>query len=791
LTLVANAEEQSAGQFLLDAFGSQCSGTITSQVRAALSNTDNLISVVKRLRDSEKCSGANSLASSLNSYNGVITNYTFYQSSKMAKLSAETKLGHYALILTDPGLTTAEKDYFNTQILATQTELINASSNLAPFSEISGRHAESANQLVSSVGSFLATLQNNPQCFKSSSNTISALLSDSLMATSAFAAPGSSLALATGAAIISTLGQFFSNYTYNKVLRNLDDGKMPAAIRCVSETLSNLYCDNVEAGLLITDYQNDDATHELKYPGLELLMFDLQNLGSWLNEVYAGSAISSEGDLVNRTSPIAQAQFLENVYRFLGTFSSIRKNTVFKDKSGLELTTAIAQAVDGLVSIMENPTLNPERSFEREGTFVNPIFLGNSKKLLAFKLIDPTITSVPKCNANDECSSVTQWLRTKDAPNPPPANFEIRQWDNFVDNALILVQNILSEVNRQRAQVISVDPYQVMVKATRKTKGANAQEALKLIVVNANRISDYLYKLGCQENPESCKGNSEIVNPYYPQLKNIEKTKDLTNTVLSLLNMAFSPAALNQVELPKACQVVNAQSRSHQFIQDNNQNNLIDEKSSIIASCITTILKLAERGNDVYFTKINEMVSYELEARYAQPQDKDQLKEILYSTKGNLVESLKSTYNSGNIALEQVSTGLEAAMTLNKKTLNEFSSLFSDKIIDILKGREKIGPLEKTNFCFSVLPFLNEDNSAIGTRAFAFCKDVTIKAKGVEDLIWKNFINVTTEQSRTGKSGMSYNETVKLNVKTEAERMCALRNFYRKASLIQQKKLRR
>ena len=114
--LVANAEEQSAGQFLLDAFGAQCGGVATGQVRVALSRTDDLITVVKRLRGSEQCSGAHSLTSSLNSFNEVLTDYSFYQSSRMTKLSAENKLGFYAMVLTDPGLTIAEQDYFNTQI---------------------------------------------------------------------------------------------------------------------------------------------------------------------------------------------------------------------------------------------------------------------------------------------------------------------------------------------------------------------------------------------------------------------------------------------------------------------------------------------------------------------------------------------------------------------------------------------------------------------------------------------------------------------------------------------------
>jgi hypothetical protein len=797
LPLSSFGEEQSAAQFLLEAFGSQCSGVNTGSIRNAMGHTDSLGSVVKRLRDSEQCSGAVDMTNSLNSFNKTITDYTFFQSGKMDKLTAEKKLSNYIMILTDPTLTQIEKDYYHLQVLTTQTELVNASSGLVPFGEFTGRHAQSANQLVSSVNSFLGSMQNNPQCFKSNTSNVSSLISESLMAASGFAAPGTSLALATGGAIISALTQFISNYSYNKVLRNLDDGKMPMAIRCVSEVLNNSYCDSAESRALIKDYKDDDTQDTIvktKYEGLDLLMHDMENLGPWLNEVYAGSSITSEGDLTNREKPILQAEFLRKVRTYLGAFSSTRIREVFKDSSGEKLTTAIGQAIDGLVYIMGDPTVTPPaagegRGYRGDGPQVeNPIFLRNGKLLLGFRLIDPGMPSVPKCSPNDECSSVSHWLRTKDAIPKFTGNLTLENWNAIVGNSLKLVDDVLTEVNRQRAQVVSVDPLQVMAKATRELNGTNARDSLRLIVENADRISLYLNQLGCQKKPETCAGNDPLAHPYLPQLTNIQKTKELTTEVLKLIEMAFTPAELDQDELPVVCQqktgAINAIKKEKKVID-------LEKKSSTLVSCITTILKLAERGTDVYFSKVSEMVSYELEARYAQPQDKGQLKEILYSTRGNLIDSLRSTYNGGNIALTQVEENLETAMTLEKKTLSAFASLFNDKIIDILNDKEKIGPLEKRSFCFSILPLLNERSTSIASAAYSYCEKEELSAKGIDTIAWKKYISVKLEKYQGTKGVIQTSTIVKIAPGTEEERMCVLRNFYRKSILLEQKRMKK
>ena len=83
----------------------------------------------------------------------------------------------------------------------------------------------------------------------------------------------------------------------------------------------------------------------------------------------------------------------------------------------------------------------------------------------------------------------------------------------------------------------------------------------------------------------------------------------------------------------------------------------IDQKSFRITSCITNILKLAERGNDVYFQKLRDMVGYELDAKFKNGEFEDEVK-TLFVHKRDLVDALVQSYSeaTGSMSLSEVYT---------------------------------------------------------------------------------------------------------------------------------------
>ena len=225
------------------------------------------------------------------------------------------------------------------------------------------------------------------------SSLISNLVSNGLLTTASFAMPGTGLALASGGVLIHSINNFLNEYKFNSASRDFDEITMPTAIRCLSQAITSNYCQSDENIELIDTYLNDVENDEDNLEGIELLTRHLGQLNTWLREVFAGSAITSEGDLANRERPILQSELLEKVLRYIETYGTIRRQLFNDIQTPREKSEAIAISISNLVEIMQNPTLTPTSggrnpwSTGNSNTLENPIFISRDKKLLPLSTI--------------------------------------------------------------------------------------------------------------------------------------------------------------------------------------------------------------------------------------------------------------------------------------------------------------------------------------------------------------------------------------------------------------------
>ncbi len=769
-------------ELLLNAFSNQCPSVVNRQVQGSLVNVQALGSVVEQFRAESQCFGASSVSPFVGQYNRLYEDYEVYRSTRDDRLALERKMALFTTLLNDPGISAQQIEYLQSEILYAQSDLVNLQSREQRFGELSSRTARGADQTVQAVNQFFGGWSNNNACFVNRRSLVASLLSNTLLSTAAFAAPATALGLATGGLVIESLNRFLNDFRFNKLVGVVDEAQLPLALSCVTEAMTSQFCQAVETQKLIDVYRQDlpNTINERQFAGLDLLSRHLSRLGIWLQEIYAGSAITSEGDLVNREKPILQAILLEKIKRYVQTYGTIRTNLFETITNPNERSSAIAIGISSLVAIMQTPSLNPGNDPYRSGSseVENPIFISRSTSLLPYQLLDPSITTVPVCGSSGfACESLRAYVAFKGIV------LTTQNWQTAVNNALDVVNTTLEIVNQERARTISVDAYTVIVAANLDYRGeTNPLQGLLKIIENGERISDYLTKIGCEDRPRDCDENAEprFTHRYYPQIINARRTVELTEQVIFLIEEAYHPRALDLNAWPLECR---SPIEPLIAVQDS-----IENKSFLVTSCISKILNLAERGNDVYFTKVRAMVSYEMEARFGRGELDQDVSELISATRGDLVQSLQTALNPSNEGtLAEVYSSLESSKYISRKTLQAFYQLF-EKEIEKLFDNPAAPYLQEDQLCLRLVPYLLAmgPKEKLGRKIYDRCRLVNLQFYQGGPSV--RFADVITMNQGRGPLGGQRNEFHTRAGVTEADAYCALRRYQRQNYLLEQQR---
>lgn len=759
-------------ELLLSTYSSQCPNVVTFSGAGTLL-LSNYKSALLELKSRDNCGGLSSSVASLANFEKAYTNYELYRNSKLEKENKERLVSKYTLYLSQNqlSLTSEEVNFLEQTIFTNQAEIIAINSNIIRFESMNQGLEQGASAFMSSVNELLSILDGPNQCLSKTDSLYGNLIGTGLSIASLYSGPASSLGLALAGSVSKSVGSYVRDVKYTNILNDVDSALWPNAFRCVSEAMSKSYCDSVQTQNLFEDYLSDTNEKESDrtiFAGVDLLNYTIKGLDEWLIQVFAGSPITSQGDLTDREKPILQVELLGKIVRYMQGYKN-NKDTEFETITDPSLiSNAVYSSLVGLSYIIKNPsTLNPTtgegQCYEGCSSSVqNPIFTARSQTLLLFQMFG--INEIPNdCRVDGEdtyCTTFKLYLDQKGI------KLNLENWQQAYSNAQIIVAETLKSVNNIRAKTVSFDPVGLFVLANRKfSNKTNAREGLSAIIENGENAYKYIEKIACDNEPEFCE-NNEVTweNSYSLSLEDIKETIDLTKIVLDLVKEASNPRPILEVDLPAKCQV--SKDLDIFFTIDSARK----EKAFILSSCITDILELAERGNDIFFSKVRRLVSIELETRLLQGDLSTPVEDILRATRDDLVERLSSSLTqSSNVSIGQILTGLDSNKDITVKTMNSFRDVFSKFIVKSLKADNS--PRVKSELCFRILPFL--DNTKDGQR---FASDIYDSCQGekMDDgqlsrmIKWNDYI-------RKEKRGLKVEYKF---LKPRSELICILDNFF-------------
>jgi hypothetical protein len=752
--------EVRAPNLFLQTYGSQCNQVVTSDVGESLQNIQKMASIVEELKADQDCGGSTQIAAALSRYSLVYADYQTRDENIQSKSILEQKIARYTVLLSDPSIDTESKNFFRQELVSAQANLISTDGNLKHFSTFSGRESRVARDLMESVNTYVGNLSQNTQCVEKKGTKVASLVSSALLTTAAFATGGTSLALAAGGVVVQAGAVYLKERKSNNVLKDIDTIETPLAIRCTSQVLTDQYCKNEETKRLLEERQsalNNNESAKTKLESLNLLAYQLTGLSKWIEEVYSGSEINSIGDLVNRSKPTEQAHFLKKITNTVQAFASSKRNEILNINNASDRNTSIAKAIDAIASIM----IAPEGSEERN-TVENPILNSRTRDLLPYKLFDPAISVVPACDLTGrKCSSFTENVLTN------KLTLTLDNFNQAIDNAALIISDTKNEVNLELAKKVTLDAYTVLVNANRVLTGeVNAFQGLAKIRNNADKIATSLKRMGCAKSTVDC---DTPLNQYYPQYSNVLKTKQLVENVMGLIQEAYVSGPIPAAALPRECRSASVSELS--FSEDE-----LEKKSFEIISCISKMLKIQERGNSFLFTKVRDMVSYDLEARLKNGELGDAVTHIANTSRKDLVESILNSYkvNDSTISIDDVILGLETAQNNTTQLMETFYDFFERDFKKSLKS-EKLSDGEKKDLCLRVVPFLSEDAQDLLKLSYEVCKNVSYQS-------YKNGPKISFTDHVQFGSGV-FKSKFKLKG-TVASRLCFYRNYSRKNRLI-------
>ena len=762
-------------RLLLNSFANQCPQVVTRNVTATLSSLQSLYSTVEELKKDTNCGGAVAFSAAVSRYTSLYENFETESAEAHDKVKLEKRIALYTELVSDPAISPAQKSYLQTEIVTSQSNLVNIDSNLTRFGNFSGKEARVADQLVRAADDFLTEMQTTQgnACYQKNTAKISSMMSNALLVTAAFASGGTSLALAGGAVIVKSVGKYVGDLKYNKTMDKLQDIEMPTALRCVSQALTDQFCSTNETQELITDrIDTINDSRGVGYEGINLLSYQLSPLSSWLEEVYSGSAITSEGDLTNREKSEIQSEFLRKTATYLETFGTIKRKFFLTLDNENTIKTAISQNIECLVYLIGSPSLNPCGTSPVDYGIDNPIFSIYSRSLFPYELFEPGVhRTIPRCGQND-CTSFSAYV------NEYKIAVTLNDWDRVLKNANDIVQTTKNLVNLERSKMISVDAYSIIVNAKREQKGVTSPiSGLKKVVANADRITKYLTDLGCKESSD-CVGQN---NKYSAEIRNIQKTKELTNYIINLVNEGMIPRSIPDDVLPMEC------AKDKAVVNFVDTEDVIEIKSFQITSCISKILKLQERGTVVYFSKIRNMVSYEMEARLLNNDLGDGVKNVINSTKIDLVQSILNSYSTADssISLGELNISLESAQNNSKETLNSFFDFFKKNVVESLESA-KVTQTEKNDLCLRILPYVFSAKESFIKDIYPICKTATFQT-------YKNgpMIRFSDYVTMVPKSGLKSAKYIVTNPQEATKYFCGYRKYNRANLLIDEQNKQR
>ena len=214
------------------------------------------------------------------------------------------------------------------------------------------------------------------------------------------------------------------------------------------------------------------------------------------------------------------------------------------------------------------------------------------------------------------------------------------------------------------------------------------------------------------------------------------------------------------------------------------EDQLLERKSFQVIACISKVLKLDERGADVFFNKVRNMVSYEMEARFLNKDLGDGVVDLINSTKDDLVDTILNSYSSpdSSMSVGQVKGSLEDSQNTSQETLDQFFNFFRNDLLKALKDPSLTG-FSKNDLCFRVLPYLNEDKISTIKEIYNSCHEAVMQE-------YKNgpVIRFSDYVQKIPAHGLHLEKFALVNPEKIADRYCMYRKYNNANQLVELQK---
>jgi len=741
--------------------------------------------VLLELKEREKCYGSASSLSNLANFEKSYTQFELYRQAKLEKQTKERLVADYTFYLAQNQINLSVEDiaFLKEEIFNNQAAIVAMDSDIVRFESMGQGFEQGSQAFLSSFNDLLSSVDGSNQCLSKTDSLYGTLLGSGLSIASLFTSPASSLYLSMSGSVVKSVSNYLYDAKYTALLNEADSILWPEAIRCVSEAMTKNYCGALQTQNLFNDYVSDENDDDrVIFEGVDLLNYYIKGLDEWLIQVFAGSPITSQGDLTDREKPILQAELLGRMIRYMQGYKTIKDDDLDTLNEPNLTSNAVYSSIVGLSYIMRNPeTLNPTTSeggcysSNCNSDVQNPIFTARTQTDLLFQLYG--FNEIPSDCTVDGVQTICPSLKTY--LDQKGIKLNRQNWQTAYANGQAIVAQTLDQVNILRAKTVSFDPVGLFVLANRNfSNKPNALKGLDAIFSNGQRVISYLNEIACEDEPEFCEsGRPTWMNSYSLQIEDVQETMNLTETVLALVKEASNPRPISQVELPAKC---NHSRDQDIFIVIDTERK---EKAFVLSTCITDVLELAERGNDIYFSKIRSMVSMELEAKLKRGELSSRVEDVLRATRDDLIERLTTGLSqSSNVSIGQVLTGLDSSKDITRKTMNSLRGVFEKQITTAVNDK-KNSPRVRAELCFRVLPLLDKskDSNKFIHEIYDSCKSQELsEIKGDNKLVWSDFIS----RGKKFLKGYEYRLT-----KSQDEMICALDYFFLENKLARERKL--
>ncbi|EQC46538.1 hypothetical protein [Bacteriovorax sp. Seq25_V] len=770
-------------ELLLSSFRSQCPNVVSFSSSATLL-LNNYKSVLLELKEREKCYGSTTSLTSLANFEKSYTQFELYRQAKLEKQTKERLVADYTFYLAQNQINLSAEDiaFLKEEIFSNQAAIVAMDSEIVRFESMGQGFEQGSQAFLNSFNELLSSVDGSNQCLSKTDSLYGTLLGNGLSIASLFTSPASSLYLSMSGSVVKSVSNYINDAKYTSLLNEADSILWPEAIRCVSEAMTKNYCGALQTQNLFNDYVSDENDEDrVIFEGVDLLNYYIKGLDEWLIQVFAGSPITSQGDLTDREKPILQAELLGRIVRYMQGYKTIKDGELDTLNEPNLTSNAVYGSIVGLSYIMKNPsTLNPTTSeggcysSDCHSDVQNPIFTARTQTDLLFQLYG--FNEIPsECTVDGvqtACPSLKTYLDQKGI------KLNRQNWQTAYANAQTIVAATLDQVNVLRARTVSFDPVGLFVLANRNfSNKPNALQGLDAIYDNGQRVISYLKEIACEDEPEFCEDNAPTwMNSYSLQIEDVQETIKLTEMVIGLVKEASNPRPISSVDLPEKC---NKSRDQDIFIVIDSARK---EKAFVLSTCITDILELAERGNDIYFSKIRSMVSMELEAKLKRGELSSRVEDVLRATRDDLIERLTTGLSqSSNVSIGQVLTGLDSSKDITRKTMSSLRDVFEKQIIKSVNDKNNSSRV-KTELCFRVLPLVDrsKESNKFLHEIYDTCKsEVLTEVKGTNKLVWSDFV-------KRGKKFLKAYE-YKLT-KSQDEMICALDYFFIENKLSRERK---